>query len=94
MRHLTWGILSAGRICEQFVQDLPVVTNSRIGAIAARNIDDAKSFARKHNIDKAYGNYQALFDDPNIDIVYIGTPHYFSYRALQSCDNGRQTCAM
>jgi len=75
MENLKWGIVSAGRICEQFVSDMKFVQGAKVQAVAARNIEHAKEFANKHDIEKHYGGYQALFDDPEVDVVYIGTPH-------------------
>ena len=50
-----------------------IITNYvlfQVVAVAARNIEDAKTFAAKHNIEKAYGGYQDLANDPNIDVNY------------------------
>lgn len=75
MKKLRWGIVSTGRIAEQFTADMQFVDNGEVIGVAARDIANAEKFALKHNIEKAYGNYQALFDDSEIDIIYIGTPH-------------------
>ena len=72
---LNWGIVSTGRIAQQFVSDMRVVKNSRVLGVAARNGEHAQTFATEYNIDRYYAGYQAMFDDPDIDIVYIGTPH-------------------
>jgi len=77
---LRWGIVSTGRIAQQFCQDMAFVTNGKLAAVAARNIDDAQTFADKYGIEKAYQGYQAMFNDPDIDIVYIATPHSFHYQ--------------
>jgi len=77
---LRWGILSTGRIAQQFCQDMKYVSNGELFAVAARNLKDAQSFAQQHNIAKAYEGYQMLFDDPNIDVVYIATPHTFHFQ--------------
>ena len=42
----------------------------QVVAVAARNIEDAKTFAAKHNIEKAYGGYQELANDPNVDVIF------------------------
>lgn len=88
MKTVRWGIVSTGRIADQFCQDLVTVANAEIAAVAARNIDSAQTFADKFGIGKAYQGYQAMFDDPTIDVVYIGTPHTFhfqhSYDALMA----------
>ena len=79
MKNIRWGIVSTGRISEQFAHDMQFVNNGELSAVAARNIDDAADFAKKHNIEKCYQGYQTMFDDPDIDAVYIGTPHTFHF---------------
>ncbi len=80
MNSIKWGIVSTGRICDQFTQDLAYVDHAQVLGVAARHLNDAQAFAKKHNIDRAYQGYQALFDDPDIDVVYIGTPHTFHFQ--------------
>jgi len=88
MKQLNWGIVSTGVIAEQFCHDMKYVTNGRLLAVAARQLTDAQLFAKKHNIEKAFQSYQQLFDDPEIDVVYIATPHNLhfqhSYDALMA----------
>ena len=77
---LRWGIVSTGNIAQQFCQDMPFVTNGKLAAVAARKLEDAQIFAKNHGIAKAYQGYQSLFDDPDIDVIYIATPHNFHYQ--------------
>jgi predicted dehydrogenase len=77
---LRWGIVSTGIIAQQFCQDMAFVSNGKLAGVAARKLEDAESFAQKYDIEKTYQGYQALFDDPDIDIVYIATPHNFHYQ--------------
>lgn len=48
-------------------------------AIASRDLDTAKAAARKYRFKKAYGSYQELLDDPEVNIVYISTPNGLHY---------------
>jgi predicted dehydrogenase len=75
MKKIRWGIVGAGRISNTFAKDMKFVLRGEIKAVAARSLDSAKRFADKYDIPQAYGGYQALFDDPDIDAVYIATPH-------------------
>ncbi|EWH09768.1 oxidoreductase-like protein [Catenovulum agarivorans DS-2] len=84
MKKINWGIVGAGRISTLFVQDMQYVDNGQVLAVAARNLDNAKTFANKFAINKAYGSYDALFQDPEIDIVYIGTPHNFHFEQAKA----------
>lgn len=79
MKTIKWGIVSAGRIAHQFCQDMAFVENGQLQGIAARQLDSAKAFAEQYDIPSFYQGYQALFDDPEIDAVYIGTPHTSHY---------------
>ncbi len=74
MTALRWGILGPGGIANAFTSDLHTARMT-IGAVGSRALDRAEAFALKHNIDRAHGSYLALAEDPDIDIVYIATPH-------------------
>jgi len=73
---IRWGIVSCGRISHDFVtaiRSLKPEENQTIAAVAARSIEDAKQFAEKHHVGKAYGSYDELIADPDIDVFYVGT---------------------
>lgn len=72
-----WGICSAGKISHDFSVALWTLTpeDHEIVAVAARDLQHAQEFAKKHNIPRAYGSYDELAQDPDIDVVYIGTIH-------------------
>ncbi|MEP4889363.1 MAG: Gfo/Idh/MocA family oxidoreductase [Aliiglaciecola sp.] len=78
-KQVNWGIVGAGRIAEKFCEDMTYVRNGKLAAIAARSADKAQQFADKFHIQYAYAGYQRLFDDPNIDVVYIATTHNFHF---------------
>lgn len=72
-----WGIIGLGKIADRFATDLVNVTNVKLLAVASRSLDRANEFANKFNADSAYNSYKALAEDPNVDAVYIATPHSF-----------------
>lgn len=74
---INWGILGCGNIAQKFVGDLALIDNAVLFSVASRSLERAKIFASKNKAVNAYGNYDQLFLDPNIDIVYIATPHTF-----------------
>lgn len=74
---INWGIIGAGKIAAKFAADLNTVPNSKLHAIASRNLEKAKAFKQDFNVDLAYGSYKELALDPNIDAIYIATPHSF-----------------
>ena len=71
-----WGILSTRSITGKFAEAFKPVTRSR-DYWASRNTGAAKKFAEEHGVLKAYGSYSELAEDPEVDVVYIGTPHSF-----------------
>ena len=77
MDSIRWGIVGAGRIAHTFAQDMPATTHGRVQAVSARNEDDAVSFAARYSIPTAHEGYDALYDDPDVDAVYVATPHTF-----------------
>lgn len=72
---MRWGLLGTGSICNQFARDLPHVPGAICAAVASRDSGRAAQFASRYGIQKSFGDYADLFADPNIDIVYVGTPH-------------------
>lgn len=75
MSEIRWGIVSSGNIAGTFASDIRHVENARVGAVASRNGESARRFADAHGIPKAYEGYETLFEDPDIDAVYVATPH-------------------
>lgn len=73
---IRWGILSTAAITDQFFPALKGHKQSELAAIASRDIRKADEAARQWKISKTYGSYQALLDDPNIDVVYIPLPNH------------------
>jgi predicted dehydrogenase len=73
-RKLGWGILATGWIAELFTADI-IKAGMTVSAVGSRSLDKADAFASRFGIATAHGSYQALVDDPGVDIVYIATPH-------------------
>ena len=69
------GIIGAGWIAEKMAQALAPIKDIEVYAIASRSIQKAESFAKEYNIPKAYGSYAEMVTDPQVDLVYIATPH-------------------
>jgi len=72
---LRWGVLGPGWIAQRFVESLQANTGQHVLAVASRDQSRASAFAAQWSLAKAYDSYEALFDDPDIDIVYIATTH-------------------
>ena len=82
---IRWGILSTGHISGRFAEALSLLPDAEISAVASRNAETAKKFAEKHGVLNAYGSYSALAEDPEVDVVYIGTPHSFHLENSVMC---------
>lgn len=80
-----WGIIGLGNIAHKFAEDLLLVEDANLFGVASRNSEKAKSFSEKFRADKYYGTYQELADDPQIDVVYIATPHPFHFENTMMC---------
>ncbi len=72
---MNWGILSTGRIAETFAASVLQSNTGRLAAVGSRSIEKAKDFAKRYRIPKAYGSYEDLLADPEVEAVYIATPH-------------------
>jgi predicted dehydrogenase len=74
-KKIKWGILSTGRIAHKFARALQVAENCEIHAVGSRSVESARKFAGEFNIPLTYGSYEELVSDPDIDVIYIATPH-------------------
>ena len=72
---LRWGIIGAGGIARTFARDVPRYTRSEVVAVAARDLTRATAFAGEFGVPMAFGSYQDLVEDPNVDAVYVATIH-------------------
>jgi predicted dehydrogenase len=72
---IRWGIVATGRIAAEFVNDLGMVDDADVLAVASRSDDSAGRFATEHHIPRPYGTWDALAADPDVDIVYVAGPH-------------------
>ncbi|HEX2575043.1 MAG TPA: Gfo/Idh/MocA family oxidoreductase [Aquihabitans sp.] len=70
-----WGIAGTGAIAGQFSRDLAHVDGAVVTAVGSRSADTAQAFAHEHGIAHEHGSYEALADDPDVDIVYVASPH-------------------
>lgn len=79
MNRFKWGVIGTGRIARAFSTALTSVPEAELYAVGSRKIDSAVRFAEEYKFEKAYGSYDELLSDSNVDIVYIATPmaaHY------------------
>jgi len=86
-KQYNWGILGAGRIADKFCTALIDTPRASLYAVASRNLESGKAFANKFKATVYYDNYLDLVSDPNVDVIYIATPHVFHYEQTLLCLN-------
>ena len=72
---LRWGILAPGVIATSFVRSLKRHTDQEVAAVGSRSRERAERFSRRFSIPRAYGSYEELLGDSDVDIVYVASPH-------------------
>lgn len=82
---IRWGILSTGAIARLFAQGLHDTPDAQLLAVGSRTQSGAEAFAAEFDIPRQYGSYEALAADPDIDVIYIGTPHPMHYESAMLC---------
>ncbi len=82
-----WAILGCGKIARKFAGDLKLLPNARLYATASRSLENARDFASELGFEKAYGSYEAMVNDPEVDVIYIATPHSHHYEHALLCLN-------
>ncbi len=73
-KRLRWGILGTGWIADLFVKDLQL-TGHQVSAVGSRTQESADRFAARFGVSGAHGSYESLVADPDVDIIYVATPH-------------------
>lgn len=84
------GIIGAGWIAEKMAEALAPLNDYCVYAIASRSLEKAEAFATKWNVPKAYGSYEEMVADKDIDLVYIATPHSHHFpHAMLALENNK-----
>ena len=85
MKKIKWGIIGLGKIANKFAEDLVYVDNAELYGVASRSLKNAKEFSEKHSAKVAYGSYEELMEDTEVDVIYIATPHSFHHELTLKC---------
>jgi len=85
-----WAILGCGRIATKFASDLKLLPNANLYAAAARDLTRAQTFANEYDFEVAYGSYEAMLADPEVEAVYIATPHSHHLEHTLLCLNHKK----
>jgi len=82
-----WGIMGCGNIASQFATSLESVSGAFLYALASRSYEKAFEFGKKFNAVKTFGSYEMLVQDPEVDAIYIATPHNLHFENAMMCLN-------
>jgi predicted dehydrogenase len=87
---LRWGIIGTGGIAHTFANDLQYTDSGVAVAVGSRSLESADSFGDEFDIPRRYGSYEELVRDPDVDCVYVGTPHPMHFEnALLAMESGK-----
>lgn len=75
MKTYNWGIIGPGKIARKFADDLKLLPNARLHAVASTSPQRAAAFANEYGVEHVYGRYEDIVHCPGLDVVYIATPH-------------------
>lgn len=79
------GILGAGGIARVMAETVNGMEEAQCYAVAARDLGRAQKFAEEFGVEKAYGSYEEMLQDPQVELVYIATPHSHHYEHVKLC---------
>ncbi|MEU7903171.1 Gfo/Idh/MocA family oxidoreductase [Actinoplanes sp. NPDC049118] len=80
-----WGVLGTGGIASTFATDLPLVPGAELAAVGSRTPEAAAAFAGRHGFARSHGSWAELAADPDVDVVYVATPHAAHFDAAMTC---------
>ena len=80
-----WGILAPGKMSAKFASGLKLLENVELYAVGSRDLKRAKLFAEEFGFKKYYGSYEELVSDPDLEIVYIASPHSYHHEHTLLC---------
>jgi predicted dehydrogenase len=87
-QRIRWAILGTGKIANRFATALKnIPEHAELAAVGSRSAESAEVFGNTYSIDKRYVGYEGVAVDPDIDVVYIGTPGVFHHRDISLCLN-------
>jgi predicted dehydrogenase len=72
---IRWGILGTGAIAKKFAEGLAVLKNAKLMAVGSRAKETAEAFGAKYSVPNRHASYEALANDPQVDAIYVATPH-------------------
>ena len=77
---IRWGFLGTGYIAQKFAEALEFIPDAELAAVGSRTLSSAEAFAKQYSVPRVHGSYQALVEDPSVDVVYIATVNTWHYK--------------
>jgi predicted dehydrogenase len=84
-KKIKWGILGAGKIANKFAADLKLVADAELFAVASRDKTKGEAFQKEHGAKNFFTSYDDLVSSPDVDVIYIATPHGLHYEHTLLC---------
>lgn len=85
-----WGILAPGKMSAKFTKGIKLLDNAELYAVGSRDLQRAKQFANEFGFKQYYGSYEELAADPDVEVVYVASPHSHHYEHTLLClKNGK-----
>lgn len=88
---IRWGIVGTGNIAKIFARDMPLAEGAELVAVGSRTQEAAEVFGEMFNVPRRYSSYEGIINDPEIDVVYVATPHPMHHditiKLLNACKN-------
>jgi len=87
---IRWGILGTGRIAAKFAEGLSALPDAELVAVGSRARDTADAFGEERNVPHRHPSYEKLAQDPDVDVIYVATPHpMHKDNSLLCLENGK-----
>jgi predicted dehydrogenase len=77
---IRWGFLGTGYIARKFAEALEFLPAAELAAVGSRTLPSAEAFAKQYHVPRVHGSYQALVEDPNVDVVYVATVNSWHHK--------------
>lgn len=84
-RKYKWGILAPGKMSAKFTRALKLLDNAELYAVGSRDVERAERFASEFGFKKSYGSYEELAADPEVEIIYVASPHSMHFDHTMLC---------
>lgn len=85
MRKYKWGIIAPGKIAKKFAADLSLTENGILHSVSSRSLKNASEFAERFGAKKYFDDHHQLLADPEVDVIYVATPHAFHKEITIDC---------